>query len=301
MRKRSSTVGSLAALLLGATVASACGSPPVAKVGDGVKGHPVPVEAAPTSSAPEPAPAPEPLPASAPVEPAESPDFARALAALQPTGTEQARQNLLSTPTNSEAYARAALAYAGTEVPAMTLLWGMSYQAMGGGASDDAVAKAFAKVLTERILAKPDEHQQATFNLRLAPGQMPVRRAADGSVRAPLAHTFEALFGRAVTGFRPPWTISQFYDVLSTWAGIVAAHGTALDEQVELDAWLVTTAKAGHLEAFCYQLLGAAFPAELKAYKAHDAAALKSYRDFVKATPLRPTHAPMPDELVRIE
>jgi hypothetical protein len=104
-----------------------------------------------------------------------------------------------------------------------------------------------------------------------------------------------------VTGFRPPWTIEQFYDVLSTWVGLVATHGTPLDTTLELDGWLVTLAKAGHLETFCYRLLGPAFPAELKAYKTSHASELKAYQDFVKTTPLRPKRAVMPDDLVQIQ
>lgn len=220
---------------------------------------------------------------------------------MRPAGTDGALRALASGPDNADAYAEAALAYAATDVPAMTLLWGLSYQAMGGGAADTALAGALAKVLNERILAKPDERHQVTFNVRLAPGQMPMRRELDGSVQAPVAHVFEALFSPSVTGFRPPWTIEQFYDVLSTWVGVVASQGTALDERVEVDHWLVTTAKAGHLEAFCYQLLGPAFPAQLKAYKAANAAELKAYRDFLEASAFHPARAPMPDDLVRIK
>jgi hypothetical protein len=296
MLKGSPVLGSILALVSSVACAVACGPTPVAKApAAAASPQPSPAEAAP---APEPA---APAQPAAPAGPRLSPGFAEALASLRPAGTERALQGLLDTPTDPEAYAKAALAYAPTDVPGMTMLWGMSYQAMGGGPSDAAVATAFAKVLTERILAKPDEHQQVTFNLRLAPGKMPARQDPDGSVHAPLAHAFEALFSPAVTGFRPPWTIEQFYDVLSTWAGLIATHGTALDEKVELDGWLVTVAKAGHLEAFCHQLLGPAFPAELKAYKAGNAAALKAYRDFLKATPLRPTRALLPDELVRIQ
>jgi hypothetical protein len=289
-------LGRILALCMSAVV-FACGAPPAAKAA-----------AAPASAAPasEPAPAPvstAPAPEAAPVaEVKESPGFDAALASLRVSGTENALQGLTTAPTDAEAYARAALAYAPTDVPGMTMLWGLSYQAMGGGSSDAAVAKAFAKVLTERISAKLDEEtKQVSFNLRLAPGQMPVRQAADGSVNAPIAHAFEALFSPAVTGFRPPWTIEQFYDVLSTWVGAIALHGTALDEKVPLNGWLVTLAKAGHLEAFCYQLLGPAFPAELKTYKAANAPALKAYRDFVKGAPLRPANAAMPDDLVRIK
>jgi hypothetical protein len=232
----------------------------------------------------------------------ESPGFAAAMATLRPPAAEAAMQGLASAPNDAEAYAKAALAYAPTDVPGMTLLWGVSYQAMGGGSFDAAVAAALSQVLTERITAKPDEQgRDVRFNLRLAPGQMPARQEADGSVHAPIAHVFEALFGPAVTGFRPPWTIEQFYDVLSTWVGLIASHGTALDERVELNGWLVTLAKAGHLEAFCYRLLGPAFPAELKAYAAKNAAELRAYQEYLKATPLRPKQAYMPDDLVRIE
>jgi len=183
----------------------------------------------------------------------------------------------------------------------MTLLWGMSYQAMGGGASDAALATAFANVLAERITATHDaQAKESSFNVRLAPGQMPARREADGSVHAPLAHVFEGVFSPAVTGFRPPWTIEKFYDVLSTWVGLLATHGTPLDETLELDAWLVTLAKAGHLEAFCYRLLGPAFPAELKAYRTSHVAELKAYQDFSNSAALRPKRAALPDELVRI-
>ena len=231
----------------------------------------------------------------------ESAGFNEALALLRPAAAEGALQALAKDPADAEPYAQAALAYASTDVPGMTLLWSLTYQAMGGGISDAAVAAAVAKVLTERIVAKPDEHQQVAFNIRLAPGQMPTRQEADGSLHAPLAHAFEGMFSPAITGFRPPWTVEQFYDVLSTWTGLVATHGTPLDAQVPLDGWLVAVAKSGHLEAFCYQLLGPAFPGELKAYMAGNAKPLKAYREFLKANPLRPRHAPTPDELVRIK
>lgn len=255
----------------------------------------------------QPAPPPPPLPPAAPAEPApkgpqESPGFADTLAALRPTGTEAALTALNAAPTSAEPYAQAALAYAPTNAPGMSLLWGMSYQAMGGGKSDAALATALSKVLTERILASPAENgTDVNFNLRLAPGQMPARQNADGSIEAPLAHVFEGSFGPAVVGFRPPWTIEQFYDAISTWAGIVSAHGTPLDEKLELDAWLVATAKAGQLEAFCHQLLGPAFAAEYKAYKAGHAAELKSYQAYLKASAFRPTRALMPDDMVRLK
>lgn len=289
MLKSTLVVGPILTLVL----STACGSPPAPKA---------PAPAA--SAAPTPASAPAPVAATPPqaqTEPQESPGFAAGLASLRPAGTEQALLGLSNAPADPEAYAKAALAYATTDVPGMTLLWGLSYQAMGGGASDPAIAPALAKVLTERILAKRDDQQQVVFTLRLAPGAMPVRLEADGSAHAPIAHAFEALFSPAVTGFRPPWTIEQFYDALSTWAGAIASHGTALDEKLPINGWLVAAAKAGHLEAFCYQLLGPAFPAELKAYKAANAAALKAYRGFVKASPLSPQRAALPDELVRIK
>jgi hypothetical protein len=281
-------------LAASALLLSACGAPPAKAPA---------ASAPPASSSASRAPV-APLPAPPVAEPQveQSPGFADTMALLRPPGTEGALQALAAAPSDAAAHAQAALAYAPSDVPAMTLLWGLTYQAMGGGAADADVAAALSKVLAERITAAHDEQtKQVSFNLRLAPGQMPVRKAADGSVYAPLAHVFEGLFSPAVTGFRPPWTIEQFYDVLSTWVGVLATHGTALDDTLELDAWLVALAKAGHLEAFCYRLLGPAFPAELKAYKAAHGAELKAYQEFSKASALRPKRAVMPDDLIRIQ
>ena len=278
------------------TTSLACGAPPA-------QAPPAPVVAksAKPVAAPEAVPVPAPAPAPKP-EPETSPGFAEALASLRPAETQAALQTLAAAPSDAEPYAQAALVYAATDVPCMTLLWGLSYQAMGGGKSDAAVAAAFAKVLTERITATRDaQTKQVNFNLRLAPGEMPVRKDVDGSVRAPLAHVFEMLLSPAVTGFRSPWTLEQFYDCLSNWVGGVATRGTPLDDALELDGWLVVLAKTGHLEAFCYRLLGPAFPGELKTYKASHTAELKAYQVFSKSTALRPKRAVMPDDLVRIQ
>lgn len=240
-------------------------------------------------------PAPEPKPT--PTDPAV---FARALAPLRPPSALSALQALEAAPGDAQSYAQAALAYAETDVPAMTLIWGLQYQAMGGGAADAKIAAALSKVLNERILVKrtPDT-DEVTFNVRLAPGEMPVRQDADGSVHAPLAYAFEALFSTTLTGFRPPWSIEEFHDVLSTWAGLISTRGTPIDGVLELNGWLVATAKAGHLEAFCHQLLGPAFPTELKTYKSGHAAELKALKVYLKANALQPKRAALPDDLVR--
>lgn len=251
------------------------------------------------SASPGPAPAPE---IAAPVpQVEESPGFADTMARLRPSGTEAALSALAAAPTQAEAYARAALAYAPTEAPAMTLIWGLSYQAMGGGSQDAAVADALAKVLRERVVAKRDEQtHEKTFTVRLAPGQAPVRKTPDGVAHVPVAHLFEGLFSPALTGLEGAWTVEQFYDALSGWVAQLASHGSPLDERVELDAWLVATAKAGHLEAYCHTLLGPAFPAELKQFRRQNAAALKAYESYVNAAPLRPTRPVMPDDLVAL-
>lgn len=292
--RNSSSVLALSALVLGLF---SCSSAPVAKAPGVSNDKPAPavLPALPPASAPPRAAEP------AKPEPEFSPGFVEALAALRPAGTQSALEALVGAPSEPEGYAQAALAYAPTDAAGMTLLWGMTYQAMGGGSADAAVAGAVAKVLSERILANPDQQNRVTFNLRLAPGPMPLRKDPDGSVHAPIAHAFESLLSAAVTNFRPPWTIAKFNDALSTWAGLVATHGTALDEQVELVDWLVTRARAGQLEAFCHQLLGPAFPAEHKTYRTRNAAALEAYRDFSKTGPLRPTRAVLPDTLVQVQ
>lgn len=259
--------------------------------------------AAPSASArPLAVPPPSAEPAAAP-EPAvtaeDSPGFAETLARLRPAGTEAALASLTGAPAAAEAYAQAALVYASTDAAGMTLIWGMTYQAMGGGASSGKVAEALAKVLRERIVAVPDpQTHQVKFNVRLAPGSIPVRKTADGVAHVPLAHLFEGLFSPALVGARPPWTIEQFYDALSTWVAELASRGSPLDERLELDHWLVATAKAGHLEAYCHALLGPAFPAELKQYRRENAAAFKAYEAFSKDAALRPEHAALPDDLV---
>jgi len=256
--------------------------------------------AVPPSAAPAPTVAPD--PASAKPSAQDSSGFVEALAALRPEGTLPSLQAISDAPGNADAYAQATSAFAGSHAPGMALLYGMTYQAMGGGTADNAVATALQHVLRERILAAQDpETRKVTYNLRLAPGRMPLRQEADGAVLAPVAHAFEALFGPAVTSFQPPWTIEQFHDSLSTWAGRVAAQGTPLDEKLELNAWLVNTAKSGHLEAYCQQLLGPAFATEHEAYQAAHLAELKAYVAYRQGAPLLPKHALMPDELVRLK
>lgn len=259
-------------------------------------------EAPPVAQAPPSAPEPANLAEPPPATPSDSPGFAEALAALRPAGTEASLAALGQTPLEPAAFANAAIAYSTTEVPAMTLIWGMSYAAMGGGALDKAVTQAFVKVLNERIIIKSDPNsERVDYNVRLAPGQMPVRQHPDGSVEAPLAYAFEGLFGATLLGFRPPWSVEEFYDVLSTWAGVISTRGTPLDGTLELNEYLVGLAKAGHLEAYCYRLLGSAFPAELKAYQTGQAKELKALDGYLKSTPLQPKRAVMPDELVRLK
>jgi hypothetical protein len=293
MRKRSASFFGSCLLCV---ALSACGSAPTPKAAP-------PTGPSATPPAPPPPP-PEPSPSAEapPAQVKESPGFHEAIALLRPAGTEEIVAALVAAPSSAEAYAQAAIAFSATEVPVMTLIWGMTYQAMGGGKSDAAVAKAFAKVLTERIVATPsDNGKDVNFSLRLAPGAMPVRQGPDGAVQGPFAHVFEGLFGPAVVGFRPPWTIEQYYDAISTWIGVVSTRGTPLDEKLELDKWLTAAARAEHLEAFCHQLLGPAFPAEYRAYKHGSARDLKLYAAFVKAAPFRTDHALLPDDLVRME
>jgi hypothetical protein len=285
------------ALGLGCALSLACGAPApepkVAAVAAGPAAAVVPasvIERAPVSAA-EPT-----LPA-----PVESPGFAEALVALRPAAAAPALAALQAAPNSREPYAQAAMAYAATDAPAMTLIWGMTYLAMGGGVSEPQVAQAFVQVLNERVVVGKDDKGRVAYNVRLAPGRMPIREQPDGSIDAPLAHAFEGMFGATLVGFEPPWSVEQLYDVLSSWVGLVATRGTPLDEVLELDGWLVTLAKAGQLEAYCFRLVGSAFPVELKAYKAGHAKELKALDEYLKNAALQPKHATMPDALVRLQ
>ncbi len=287
--------GSLA-LGFGCALSLGCGAPaPQPKVAAAAE----PAPAAQPAPAVEPAPAPVAEPA--PAAPVESPGFAEAVAALRPAAAAPALAALQAAPDSRELYAQAAMAYAATDVPGMTLIWGMSYLAMGGGASEPQLAQAFAKVLNERVVVGKDAEGRVAYQVRLAPGQMPARQYPDGSIEAPLAHAFEGMFGATLVGFTPPWSVEQLYDILSSWAGLVATRGTPLDEVLEVDGWLVASAKAGHLEAYCFRLIGSAFPAELKAYKAGHAKELKLLDEYLKSSALQPKQAVMPDALVRLK
>jgi hypothetical protein len=205
-------------------------------------------------------------------------------------------------PAEAHAYARAAVAYASTDVPVMTLLWGMTYAALGGGAEGDAVASAVAKVLTERVVVTVDaESGRAVYDVRLAPGQMPLSEGSGGVAEAPLAHVFEAMFGATLSGFRPPWSVEAFHDAISIWVGQASIQSTPLDRVLPLQAWLVQVARAGHLEAFCYRVLGAAYPSELRAYVSRNPRALRSLDDYLRDSPLVIARAATPDLLVPLE
>lgn len=276
----------------------------LALLGCAADGKPPPVAASPAPAPPAAAaklePAPEPAPA--PEPPRDSAGFPEALALLRPASARDALAGLEAAPTDPLAYRRAALAYATTDAPGMSLLWGLTYHAAGPGESDAKLAAALAQVLTERISAKPAQQGDGfDFSVRLAPGKMPVREHQNGDQQVPLAHAFEAHFALSLAGFRPPWTLEQFYDVLSNWVAELSTGGSPFKAAVEVDAWLVLLAKAGHLEAYCYQLLGPAYPAELRAYKIGHAAELRAYQEYARRDPLQPRHAPLPDELVQVK
>lgn len=287
------------ALAIGCATSLGCGaSASQSPVAAGAAPAPAPATAA---AVREPAPAAVEPAATAPAAPVESPGFAEAMAKLRPVEAEPARAALQAKPEDAQLYAQAATAYAPTDAPVMTLIWGMMHLAMGGGASEAQVGQAFVKVLSERVVVGNDADGRVSYNVRLAPGQMPVREHPNGSLEAPFAHAFEGMFGATLMGFQPPWSVEEVYDVLSSWTGVVATRGTPLDELLELDGWLVATAKAGHLEAYCFRLVGGAFPAELKAYKAGHAQDLKALAEYLKSAPLKPKRAVMPDDLVRLK
>lgn len=287
------------ALLLGLALLGCAADtkpPPVA-----ASSAPVPPAASPKLE-PEPERAPAPAPEPEPGPPRDSAGFSEAMALLRPASARDALAALEAAPTDRLAYKRAALAYGTTDAPGMSLLWGMTYHAAGQGEADAELAAALAQVLTERISAKPAQQGDGfDFRVRLAPGKMPLREYQNGDQQVPLAHAFEAHFAGSLAGFRPPWTLEQFYDVLSNWVAELSTGGTPFKAAVEVDAWLVLLAKAGHLEAYCYQLLGPAYPAELRAYKTGHAAELRAYEEFAKRAPLQLRHAPLPDELVQVK
>lgn len=219
-----------------------------------------------------------------------------ALAPLRPAGTEEALEGLERDPGSARAHARAAISYAPTDAAGMAILWGLTRAAMSPDALDEAeVAAAMVSVLRERAVVTR-EGSRGSVSVRFAPGAVPAFEAPDGSVSAPVAHVFEMMFAPALAIFDGEWSLHSIAAVLGLYVTMLE-RGSPLDSYVELHRWLVRLAAGGHLEAFVHAVFGPAFPDERTAY---DAARVDAMRAHVRENPLRPTHAVLPDHLVRI-
>ena len=217
-----------------------------------------------------------------------------ALAPLRPFGADGVLAAIEHAPHDAAAYARAAAFFADTDVAGMTLVYGLSYVAMGGEPIE--VASSMARVLRERITTTPTEDGRRV-STRLAPGSMPALAAADGSISAPIAHVLEMQLLLGLAMFDGQWTLPQIATVLSVYA---SGRGGPLDAHLELQRWLADLAAGGHLEGFVGLAFGPAFPGDLATLEAATPGAIDAARAWIGAHPFRPSRAVLPDDLVRV-
>jgi hypothetical protein len=213
---------------------------------------------------------------------------------LRPPGSQEIQQRL-ATERTPQAYADASRYFAGTDIAGFGLVFGMTAIAMDPTASFvDDIARSNADVLRRRITSGVGPDGNRTGSIRLAPGAIPVREGAYGTEMA-VSHAVELHLG-------PPFSMpdEDAWSLDRVRRGMHAlltnlAHGGPL-RFLELDAWLLALANAGHLDGFVALAFGAGFPEEAVAY----APAREAARQWIAANPFRPGRAPRPDDWMPI-
>ena len=209
-----------------------------------------------------------------------------ALAPLRPTGADAVLGPLAASP-GVEEHAAAALFYAQTDAPGMTLLWGMTAGAVAFDHPRRAeLAGAMRGVLERRVIANGD----GQVSVRLAPGATPAFQLADGRMVAPMCHLYEVVIGTALAPQASSgWSATTLRAAMDTYAQI-AAQGTPVDAVIPLHAWLVQLEAAGHLDGYTAHVFDVATP--------EDEAKVQAAREWIAANPLQLARATLPIDLV---
>lgn len=221
---------------------------------------------------------------------------ARTLPALDPLRPEAARPALAAITRladDTEAYARGALAYADTDVTAMTLVWGQYYRILDTvGRRTVEVANAMARVVREDFSVSANGEVDA----RLAPGRMPVVEGFDERTYGPFAYVYQYSMHSVPNPNAP---LDQYEGAAGVFSGELSAicrSGNAvLDDP--LYEWLCGVAAAGHAVTYGHWVIGPAFGPQWEAWRTAHARELEAYESYVQAHPFRPDHATRPDDL----
>ncbi|MCA9616044.1 MAG: hypothetical protein R3B99_24610 [Polyangiales bacterium] len=210
---------------------------------------------------------------------------------LRPPGSQEELARLAASP-SPDAYARASLFFAQTDLAGFGLLYGMTAVAMDpSGAFVGGVARSNADVLRRRLTSELDENGQRVGSIRLAPGGMPVQQGPHGP-EATLSHLVELELGTSLSAIGEAWTFERVRGGFDTLVrGLINGQ---IPSFVELDAWLVTLARAGHLDGFLALTFGAGFPDEIPTYRA----AADAARVWIAAHPFRPGRPARPDDWI---
>lgn len=210
---------------------------------------------------------------------------------LRPPGSQEELARLAASP-SPDAYARASIFFAHTDIAGFGLLYGMTAVAMDpSGAFVGDVARSNADVLRRRLTTELDENGQRIGSIRLAPGGMPVQQGPQGP-EATLSHLVEMEFGMALSAIGEAWTFERVRRGLGEVVRSLVSG--EMHSFLELDTWLATLARSGHLDGFLALTFGAGFPNEMPPYQA----AAEAARVWIAAHPFRPGRPPRPDDWI---
>lgn len=215
-----------------------------------------------------------------------------ALDRLHPEGALPLLERIERTPADAEAYAQAALFYADTDAPGMTIFWGQTYRLLAPeGPRTEAVVRAMRRVFETRV-----EVSNGTAQVRLAPGSMPVIAMDDGRMLAPFAHRYEIVAGMTFAGAVPN-TFENIALGLAHYPEFASPRDFPFQAETELSTYLAALGTAGHLETFAHFVIGPAFPEPWAAYTQTNGTKLAAFRAHLAANPFTPTVGVRPDDL----
>ncbi|MEM9863982.1 MAG: hypothetical protein AAF938_20450 [Myxococcota bacterium] len=221
------------------------------------------------------------------------------LAHLRPDGSEPHLARLTAEPQHADAYADAAVFYGGSRIGGMTLLWGLTHAALSDGQPvRPDVALAMARVLQERVSVQEVGEGRREVSTSLAPGAMPVLAQSNGTMLAPVAHILEAQIAMCFATLRTPWTLGQAVSALRCFA--TSDGGPFPHAAGAMRPWLGAVEGAGHLDALLHVAFGAGFPDDFAAYAREYQLEIAAMQAWVRANPIQPVEATLPDTLLRV-
>lgn len=220
------------------------------------------------------------------------------LAALRPDSVTAILTGLDRDPEDPAIYARAAIAYADTDFPAMTLVYGQIYRILAThGPRTVDTTNAMARVLREKVVT---DSGSTTVRWNIAQGEMPLIPTRGGGQLAPFVYLYEHSMSHT-TGLSS--TSRSTYEgaaaVFVAELGAVCRGG----EPVLPDAFYETLCgmwSAGHSATYAHWVIGPAFAVEFEAYSRAHATEVNNLSTYLAAHPYRPRTPTRADDLYAV-